>query len=305
LEDDKVYAVTFDMGGTYLKSAIVNDKGEILEGSFNKKPSKSKCSKETIINNIVNLLNLEIRKALDLSLDIVGLGIGIPGPADYEKGILYIPPKLNKYHSLYGVKLKEEIGKKIGVENIIFDSDASLFLRGEKWIGAAKNFNRVIGITLGTGLGSAFMMNGKIIVDSKITPPKGWIGGMKFKNGIVEDFISARGITSRFKQLKKDSSICTVEEIAALASNGDKTAKQVFEELGKTLGKVLKPIATKFKPDCIVLGGQISKSFPLFEVALIQELRALPFEVRVEVANFIELSSLYGAAKLVFSTYLK
>lgn len=298
-----MYAIALDMGGTFLKSAIVNSKGGILEGSFNKTTSLSNSSKELIVKNILNILEMQIKKAKDLDIKIEGIGIGIPGPADYEKGILYIPPELNKYYSLYGISLKDEMMKCLDIKNIEFELDSYLFLRGENWVGSAKNFNRVIGITLGTGLGSAFMVNGEIVVDEEITPPQGWIGGLKYGQGIVEDIISARWISSQYKKLKNSDISPEVEEIAHMAAQGDKISQMIFQELGKNLSLVLKPIVSKFKPDGIIFGGQISKSFNLFESSLKKELNKLPFLIEIRPAKFIDLSSLYGAAYLIFSTY--
>lgn len=298
-----MHAIALDMGGTFLKSAIVNSKGSILEGSFNKTSSLSNSSKELIMKNILNILEMQMKRAKDIDIKIEGIGIGIPGPADYEKGILYIPPELNKYHSLYGISLKDEIMKHLDVNNIEFELDSFLFLRGENWIGAAKNFDRVIGITLGTGLGSAFMVNGEIVVDEEITPPQGWIGGLKYEKGIVEDIISARWISYQYKKLKNSDINLEVEEIARMATQGDKMSQMIFEELGKNLSLVLKPIVSKFKPDGIIFGGQISKSFNLFENTLKEGLAQLPFSIEVKPAKFIELSSLYGATYLIFSTY--
>jgi len=298
-----MYAIALDMGGTFLKSAIVNSKGSILDGSFTKTSSLSNSSKELIMKNILNILEMQIKRAKDINVKIEGIGIGIPGPADYEKGILYIPPQLNKYYSLYGISLKDEILKQIDFTNIQFELDSFLFLRGENWVGAAKNFNRVIGITLGTGLGSALMVNGEIVVDEKIIPPQGWIGGLKYGKGIVEDIISARWISHQYKKLKNSDINLEVEEIARLARQGDKISLMIFEELGKNLSMVLKPIVLKFKPECIIFGGQISKSFNLFESSLKKDLNQLPFSIEIKPAKFIELSPLYGAAYLIFSTY--
>ncbi|MGB4263561.1 MAG: ROK family protein [Fervidobacterium sp.] len=298
-----MHAIALDMGGTFLKSAIVSNDGEIVQESFYKVPSFSNCSKNVIIENMLNTLRVQIKRAKELHMKIEGIGIGIPGPADYEKGILYIPPRLNKYQSIYGVSLKDEIIEHLNIGNVKFELDSFLFLRGENWLGVARNFSRVIGITLGTGLGSAFMINGKIVVDETITPPEGWIGGLAYKDGIVEDVISARWIVREYKKLKGIDKDFEVEEIAYFAERGDRICQRIFEELGENLSLVLEPIALRFRPDAIVFGGQISKSFKLFENTLKSGLSQLPFPIKIRTAKYIDLSSLYGAAYLIFSNY--
>lgn len=296
-----MYAIALDMGGTFLKSAIVSSEGEIVQETFRKIPSLSNCSKDVIIENMLKTLLIQLERARELNIEIKGIGIGIPGPADYERGILYIPPKLNKYHAVYGLSLRDEIVQHLNVDNVIFELDSFLFLRGESWLGAAKNLNRVIGITLGTGMGSAFMINGEIVIDETITPPEGWIGGLAYGDGIVEDIISARWITSQYKKLKGIDKDLEVEEIAHFAEQGDQTCQKIFEELGVNLKSVLEPIALKFRPDSIIFGGQISKSFKLFAGTLKSGWTQLPFPVKIETAKYIDLSPIYGAAHLIFS----
>lgn len=80
---------------------------------------------------------------------------------------------------------------------------------------------------------------------------------------------------------------------------------QVFEELGFTLGQVLKPVLSDFKAECLVLGGQISKSFSLFAKPLKQQLQIVPSLEKITRAQLIDLSALYGSAKLVFQEDVK
>ena len=149
---------------------------------------------------------------------------------------------------------------------IRFENDAWTFLRGEAWRGAAQGHNRVVGLTLGTGLGSAFMVHDEIVIEGPGVPPHAWIGALPYANGIVEDKISRHGIIARYQELAGNA-YSENEDIKEIALRGlghrDTNSLQVFNELGSTLAQVLNPILLDFKAECLVLGGQISKSFSL------------------------------------------
>jgi len=219
----------------------------------------------------------------------------MPGPFDYKKGVCLIPPHLHKFKSLYGQNLREDLIERTGLNNILFENDARTFLRGEEWTGLAKGFRRIIGITIGTGMGSSFMVDGRIISGGKGVPRSGWIGGMRCTWGMVEDRISQRWILHRYQELTSKSA----ENVEQIVKNCDAACIRIFEELGGTIGSVLLPIAERFEADCIVFGGQISKSFHLFEKPVREKLRFSSLKL-LGRAEHIDLSPVIGAAKLIF-----
>ena len=294
----KRFAIGLDVGGTSLKSAVVVSNGSILKNSFRRTPIKSKGSADSIIETFVQTLNSHL-KMVD-RLKIEGIGIGIPGPFDYEEGISLIPLELHKYNAIHGLNLKQELMERLGIRKIRFENDAWVFLRGEAWMGAAKGYNRIIGLTLGTGLGSAFMVGDQMLTKGAGVPPLGWIGGMSYENGMVEDKIARRWIIVRYKELSGEKNDLSVEEIAMRGKQGDEASIKTFEEIGQKLGQTLKPIVSKFKAECIVFGGQISKSFSLFSDPIKRELQSVSTLKKITPAYSIDLSPIYGAAKLAF-----
>ena len=293
----KKFAIGLDVGGTSLKSAVIASDGSILENSFRRTPINSKGSADSIIETFVQTLNSHLEM---VEAEIEGIGIGMPGPFDYDHGICLIPPELHKYNAIYGLNLKQKLIEQLGIKELRFENDAWVFLRGEAWIGAAKGYNRIIGLTVGTGLGSAFMVEDQILSKGTGVVPSGWIGGMPDGNGIIEDKISLRWIIARYKELSGEKNDLSVEEIAMRGSRGDKASLKTFEEIGQKLGQTLKPIASQFKADCIVFGGQISKSFSLFSDPIESELQSVSTLKKIVPAYSIDLSPIYGAAKLVF-----
>lgn len=298
------FALALDIGGTFIKTAIISSDGRILKDTFKKKKVGSQEEQKAIINNFAQVISDGFQKASTKRLDIIGIGIGIPGPFDFKNGISLMKHKLS---GIYGVNLKKEIIKMVGLNEryiIRFAHDAEVFLIGECWKGASKNFNRVLGITLGTGIGVSFMKDGQIIHKDDSGAPLLTLWNVPYGDGIVEDRVSQRGIVSRYNELSGENTTVkiTAKEIAERAIKGkDIFAIQVFKELGSILGKVLKPFLSELKVECIVFGGQISKSFLLFENTLKQELESIPHLKKISRASSIDFSPLYGAAKLIFS----
>ncbi|MEM2240492.1 MAG: ROK family protein [Candidatus Bathyarchaeia archaeon] len=300
------YVISLDVGGTSLKSAIIRSDGLALDGSFQKVPIDSLGSAETIIETFVKVLRTGLQLASSRELELRGIGIAMPGPFDYAEGVSLMGQGfgLEKFRAIYGINLRREFIKRLDLREdfpIIFEPDSWAFLRGEAWLGAARGYSRALGITLGTGLGSAFMVNGEIVIEGPGIPPLGWIAMIPYKDGVIEDRVSRRGILTRYRELSGRSvQGLDVADIALQASNGDKVSLQVFEETGLILGKVLKRICLEFKPECLVIGGQISKSLYLFERALKTQLGYIPSLRKIAPACSIDLSPLYGVANLMF-----
>jgi len=296
-------AIALDVGGTFLTSAIVKPDGSILEGTFRKRRIDSQGSSEQILETFIRSLGPHLRNAKEMGLRVGGIGIGIPGPFDYRKGVSLVR---HKFGAIYGLNLKDELIKRLELPQnltIRFENDAWTFLRGEVWLGAAKGCRRAVGITLGTGLGSAFMVGNRVVLQGAGVPPNGSIYDLPYEGGIVEDKISRRGIIAQYKELagRRYREGMDVKDIAIRGINHkDKFSIQVFNEVGHRLGQVLKQILSEFRAECLVLGGQISKSFVLFSNPLRGELRSISTLRRITPARAIDLSPIYGAAKLVF-----
>jgi glucokinase len=223
------------------------------------------------------------------------------GPLDYDKGICLIQG-VDKYESLYGTNLKEEFRSRLdlpGTFTIDFEIDTWDFARGEAWRGNAQGFQHVLALTLGTGLGSAFIANGELLADGPgVPPPYGWIGGLPYRDGKMDDTFSRRGILALYHSLSQESPKRSfdVRDIAHKAKKGNSTCIHVFRKFGRLLGEALAPILKEFQAECLVLGGQISKSFDLFETSLQNSLTQLHHLKRITVARSIHLAAIWGAA---------
>lgn len=299
-EKDKC-AIALDVGGTSLKWTLVdltNPGSSIARNCFQEILINSEAPAEVIISTFIETIKMAFQKTRALEFKVVGIGISMPGPFDYEKSISLMK---HKFRGIYGIDLKHklsqllQLGEKFPIQ---FELDSEAFLMGEAWRGAARGYNRIIGLTLGTGIGSSFMINGRVVKGGPEVPPNGAIWCLPYKDGIVEDKISQRGILKRYQELGGNySEIMGVKEISCLASKGDKISSQVFKGFGLVLGKILKPIVSQFRSECLVLGGQISKSFSLFVDPFKRELRSIPDLKKVTSGDLLDLSALYGVAK--------
>jgi glucokinase len=218
-----------------------------------------------------------------------GVAVAIPNPFDYDEGISYMR---HKYHQLYGKDLRRGLAERLGSNpfRVHFLNDAAAFLIGELHQGAAIGVSRSIGITLGTGVGSAFAVGGKIVLTGRGVPPRGEIWDLPYRNSTVENFISTRSLQRTYEQLTGIRS--EVRDIAALGVQHPHS-RETFEAFGKELGSVLRDTCLEFAPQRIVLGGGISRAADLFLPAAERELADPATQLRV--SDLFERAPLIGA----------
>ena len=230
--------------------------------------------------------------ALEVRLpEITRLGVAVPGPFDYERGIAQFRG-VAKFDALHGTDLRDRLSRDLRLEpaRVRFLNDAHAFLLGEWWAGAAKGHARAMAVTLGTGLGSAFLVDGSIVVTGAGIPAEARLDLVPFRGRAVEDVISSRGIVASF------GANGSVAEIARLARAGDASAVATFRAFGSALGEFVDPWVVRFAPTCLVFGGSITRAWDLFGEAL---MRDSPASARVSFcgpAARLDEAPLLGAA---------
>jgi glucokinase len=268
------YYLTLDVGGTKIKGGVLSEDGSLYKNHIHEFDALSQEPKNTILNNFIYILESMVLSIDEENFSVNGIGFAFPGPFDYVEGISLITG-LNKYESIYGFNLKKWIAAMLGeseilrryvkkVVRVVFLHDVEAFAMGESYYGEASCFRRVMYVCIGTGAGSAFTIDHRIITDpSEQVPEHGWIYNAPFKESIVDDYISARGLiglgTEHFGKYIEG------KELGTLAESGDGYALKVFSQFGENLLEALKQFLCSFKPECLVLGGQISKSHQYFE----------------------------------------
>ncbi|MDP4151898.1 MAG: ROK family protein [Bacillota bacterium] len=285
-----------DVGGTFFKSALVTTDGEIIKDSKIQEPVDSSGPADGIKRCLQNILKKQYIFAQN-RFELLGIGIDTPGPFDF---INMESRMQHKFKSIYGIPLKPWIQEIFDNVYIKFLHDSSAFLIGESWKGAAKEYGNSAGVMLGTGLGFAVMRNKNILQNCDGGPAVS-IYNLPFKGKTAEEYVSRRGMISRYLSKSPYSQDIDVVDIAELAQKGDINAMQTFEETGQVLGEIISPILKRFDTECLVLGGQISKSFNLFRNALVAGLDGVNSLKKIDSSADIEGAHLLGCAAAILS----
>jgi glucokinase len=253
------FVLSYDVGGSHATAGLIDSQSLAIRVT-NFCAIDSDGSASAILDSLQTLGKGLLENAVQLGGEVLGVAVAMPGPFDYEHGISLVR---HKYASLYQMNLRQELAQRLAIagDRIVFLNDAQSFLLGENHAGAAKEVRRCVGVTLGTGVGSAFLVNGRIVESGEGVPPGGEIYCLPWDGGIVEDKISTRNIQSRFRE--RTGLNASVREIC-LAVQENPHAATVIQEFGAELGLVMKQIFTPFRPEAIVLGGAISRSAALF-----------------------------------------
>jgi glucokinase len=283
-----------DAGGTFLKSGVLGQSGNVFEDSIFSIPSYSEGSKDQILRAFEKTMSNGINYMEKKNMVLHGIGIAFPGPFD----IVHATPLMqHKFHSIYGINLRECFYEITGISRSIpiqFIHDANAVLLGELWNGNAQGFDNTAVVTLGTGLGFAISQKGKILCN-KIGGPFLSIFKMPYKEGILEDYTAKRGFVRLYKELSGQcNDSITVLDIGQLAEKGDQAALQTFKKVGEILADALHGILCERKIECLLFCGQISRSFQFLEASLREGLKDVESLKRISVVKSIDYAAFFG-----------
>jgi glucokinase len=291
-----MYTIGADVGGSHISTCLFEHSNKVLisESMVVKKVNRN-ASKEDIISDWADAITLT-RKTLKEK--IKGVGVAMPGPFDYYNGISLIKG-VDKFESLYQVSIRKALSEKIDIHprDIRFINDASAFTIAETSIGEAQNFDRCVGITLGTGFGSCFSENGQPILKRHDVPLGGFLYDKPHDGRIADEFFSTRGIIKAYFD-RTGKSCGSVLQLSLKAEN-DIDARETFSEFGKRLGLFLSPYLQTFDAKIIVLGGNICRAYHLFSASLQQQLSSY----KIYVSSYGEKAAMIGAARLLDDRY--
>jgi glucokinase len=280
--------LVYDVGGSHVSAAL-------CRRDFSLGPvSRASYPPDLTADGFFQLLHSLGRQASGDAGALAGAELAMPAPFDYEAGISRMKHKL-RY--LYGVDLRGALAARFGwqPEQVRFVHDAAAFLLGELACGAARGVSRAVGITLGTGIGSGFSLDGGLLTEGFGVPPGGEIWNLPFAGGILEDSLSSSAIQRDYERrtgLKRD-----VTSLAA-AAPVDAAARDTFIDFGAHLGQGLRATLSDFAPDVVVLGGGISNAAPLFLPSAQREVEGLRF--RLQVSSMLDRGALVGAGAAWF-----
>lgn len=296
-----------DIGGTNLRVALVNNRGEIL-----------RRTQSPVSENILQVLERQIEEMIGEN-PVSAIGLGIAGIVDREKGTVLRSPNLPQANGIEFVKaLEERFSVPVFIEN-----DANAHALGEAWQGAGKRFKNFVLLTLGTGVGGGVIYNGHILeapaelghITLEAEGPVCACGN----TGCLETFASAtavvnyvvnaieQGEESTLRNAHKGNFYrITAEEVYRAALDGDGLARSAIKRAGRYLGIGVASLVNIFGPDAVVIGGGLSGAWDLMAPELIKELERRAFKEVVSKVNLrrAELpndAGLLGAARLALT----
>ncbi|MEI5103508.1 ROK family protein [Streptomyces sp. PmtG] len=238
-----------------------------------------------------HVLGAVVRCAGDLDAPAGGRwGVAVPGPFDYDQGVARFEG-VGKFDDLHGVDVGSVLrdGIRPRPAGVVFLNDAHAFALGEWRAGAARGHRRCVGVTLGTGVGSAFLDGGDVRHDGPGVPPLGRIDLAEADGRPLEDTVSRRAILARYGERGAD-----LRDVAARARAGEERAARVLREALTPLGAVLAPYLRDFGATALVVGGGLAASWDLVGPALRAGLGDTP--VRLRAAALGQDAALLGAA---------
>lgn len=258
----------FDVGGTGIKVGLFSTTGQLI-GNIRSFPARAKEDKEIIFSNFASIIQ---EMAADCMIQ--GIGMAFPGPFDYQNGISLMKG-LDKYDSIYGISIKEGILEQIrknkefkGLTDhcpFLFLHDIEAFAIGVCQQKRLSGYEKVMCLCIGTGAGSAFVANGRVIKKAgEGVPSNGWIYSTPFKDSVIDDYVSVRGLSNLTRQIYEQPDGMDGAKLFEQAEKGSHKACSVFEAFGENVSNALKPFIQTFQPQGLVLGGQIAKSFSYF-----------------------------------------
>jgi glucokinase len=228
-------------------------------------PLDSSGSTDAIIATMV-----ECADALNLT-SAETLAVAIPGPFDYHTGIARFEG-VGKFDGLAGVDLRRTLLARLARPpgRLTFVNDADAFGLGEWLAGSARGYQRVVAITLGTGVGSAFVEAGRVVSSGPSVPPQGEVYRLMIGGRPLEDTVSRRAVIAAYQQLSSSSPHpdWDVRDIAAAALTGDPVAARIFTHALHLLGEALAPWLTRFGAQILVVGGGLAASWALIDEPL-------------------------------------
>jgi glucokinase len=303
------YSIGVDLGGTNLRAAAVSEKGKVLERVS--VPAHYDAGPLQVVSEIVATIG-KVRDKIPQGT-LRGVGIGVPGFIDIEKGIVVGSSNLPGFNDF---PARDEIQRVLGIP-IILENDANAAALGEKWIGAGQDVKDLILLTLGTGIGGGVITNGKILHGSH--GMAGEFGHMTVypdgnpcgcgNNGCLEKHASATAIAAMGRMMHFGQEINTAEDVFRLAEAGNERARWVFESMGRALGISLASLINAFNFPLYLISGGPLPAWDFFAPSMLAEVRKRSFTfartgTRIERAQLGADAGLLGAAYLPFQEML-
>jgi len=303
------YSIGVDLGGTNLRAAAIDAQGKMLDKIAGSTPIEA--GRNAVIDDMVQ--SIETLRARLGEHNLAGVGIGIPGFILMDKGIVIGSNNMPEFENY---PVRDEIEKRLGAK-VILENDANAAALGEKWMGAGRDVDDLVLLTLGTGIGGGIIVGGRVLHGQLgMAAELGHLTVVANGNpcgcgnrGCVEKHGSATAIIAQARMLGLGAGLgadLTAKDVFDLAMSGNDKAKLVFTGMGEAIGIVLAMLVNAFNFPLYLIAGGVIDGWDLFAPAMIAETSRRSFtfrmtETRVEKAQLGNAAGLYGAAYLPWS----
>ena len=263
-----------DLGGTNMRVGLID--GATLVNKVIE-PCPSKGTEDEVLNQLKRQI------AQLMSPEVTSIGIGVPSVVDSIQGVVYNVANIPSWKEVH---LKEQLEKEFSIP-VAVNNDANCFALGVWKYGEGQGTKDMVGLTMGTGIGSGIIINGELY--NGVNTGAGEIGSLPFKDADYEFYCSSRF----FSDLHGD----TGANFGKRAQAGDAEAVAVWKEFGQDVGELIKAVLFTYAPEAIIIGGGIASAFSLFEAPMRASLESFPYPANV-AATRIMPSTLPNAAIL-------
>lgn len=278
-----------DLGGTHVTAGLV-DVGtyRLVDGTVRTRPLSADGGRDELVDAIAAAMR-------DAGPRVTRWGLAVPGPFDYAEGIARFHG-VGKFESLDGLDVRTALAERLGLDGtaLVFRNDADAFLLGEWVAGSVRGRRRCVGLTFGTGVGSAFMVEGAIVESGPGVPPEGRVDLLEYEGRGIEETFSRRGLLRAYGSAPYEG--FDVRDIIERAGAGERHARDVIERATGALGRVLTPWLTEFGPTALVVGGAISRGWQLLRPTLVAALSGVTSLRDVAPTHLGDAAPLLGAA---------
>lgn len=300
------FIVGVDLGGTNIVVGAMPVDGS-REIGMRTLPTRSDMGAEGVVDRIAAMIEnviLEVQRQTGAERDdVLGVGIGSPGPLDRERGVVIVTPNLG----WRDYPLRDEVSNRVGLRATL-DNDANCATLGEWWCGAARGGRNVVGMTLGTGIGGGLILDGRLYHGA--ADAAGEIGHTSIESngrrckcgnyGCLEAYCSGPAIAERAREAMEseqspmitalvngDMSRLTAHVVYEAARHGDPVARGVVRDTARFLGTGISNLINIFNPDTVVLAGGVTQAGEALMDPLCAEVKRRAFKPAVDACRIV------------------
>jgi glucokinase len=308
------YVLGIDIGGTNLVVGAVTEDGARVRG-LRTEPTGVPDGPDVVIERIVRMgrAAMDQTRAEDPDTDILGVGIGSPGPLDRKRGVVIFTPNLRWTN----MPLRDRLGEALGLRAAL-DNDANCAMLGEHWVGAARGARDAVCFTIGTGIGGGIVVDGKLAHGA--SDAAGEIGHITIdvngrrcgcgNDGCLEAYASGPAIARRAQEAIEAGAVSSIlrraGEISAVtaqtvfecAAEGDQLADELVRDTARYLGVGIANMLNIMNPEVVVICGGVTRAGDHLFVPLRREVARRAFKPVVEAVRIVP-GALEGTAGVV------